>query len=132
MKRKLTALWILVSFTLLLPPFSFGEPETRYYSDRFVFRSKEVDDLTLVILNFSRGKEGEKYYGEFFGAVFTQTGWWFLEGNDKYFYKPGNLEIIQPSYFAKADGFLRRRPYSRSELIQTPSRLNIPSRATAA
>jgi len=102
MKLKLIALFF--SLVLLLPPLSFGEAETVYYSDRFVFRSKDVDDLTLVILNFSRGREGEKYYGEFFGAVFTQMGWWFLEGNDKYFYKPGNLEIIQPSYFAKAEG----------------------------
>jgi hypothetical protein len=104
MKRKHIALLTLICFTLLLPPLSFGEPETLYHSDRFVFRSKEVDDLTLVILNFSRGKEGEKYYGEFFGAVFTQTGWWFLEGNDKYFYKPGDLKMIQPSYFAKVEG----------------------------
>lgn len=104
MKPKLIARLCLISITLLLPVLSSGEPETLYYSDRFVFRSKEVDDLTLVILNFNRGKEGEKYYGEFFGAVFSQTGWWFLEGNDKYFYKPGDLQIIQPSYFAKAEG----------------------------
>ena len=83
---------------------SFGEPESVYYADRFIFRGKDVNDLTLVLLNFSRGREGEKYYGEFFGAVFAHNDWSFLEGNDKYFYKPGDLRAIQPSYFAKAEG----------------------------
>lgn len=105
MKRRYTlpstlALLILLLFTSL----SFGESETSYYSDRFIFRSKEVDHLTLVILNFNRGKEEAKYYGEFFGAVFVQHDWFFLEGNDKYFYRPGDLQIIQPSYFARAEG----------------------------
>jgi len=104
-RRAALSITLIFLISILLPLSSaFGEPETAYYSDRFIFRSKDVDNLILVILNFNRGKEEEKYYGEFFGAVFSQHNWSFLEGNDKYFYKPGDLQIIQPSYFAKAEG----------------------------
>lgn len=104
MRRRPVLLLILALFTFLSTAPSFGEQGTVYYSDRFIFRSKEVDDLTLVVLNFARGKEEVKYYGEFFGAIYARRNWWYLEGNDKYFYKPGDLRIIQPSYFAKAEG----------------------------
>ncbi len=83
---------------------AFAEPDPIYYSDRFVFRSKNVDDFILVLLTFDRGREGAKSYGEFFGAVFYKNNWAFLEGNDKYFYRPGDLQTIQPSYFARAEG----------------------------
>lgn len=106
MSLRPAILLIMMILSIFILPLraSFAEPDTIYYSDRFIFRSKEVDELTLVILNFNRGQEDGKYYGEFFGAVFTRHDWSFLEGNDKYFYKPGDLQIIQPSYFAKAEG----------------------------
>lgn len=75
-----------------------------FYSDRFAFRGKDVDDFILVLLTFDRGKEAAKSYGEFFGAVYYKNNWSFLEGNDKYFYRPGDLQTIQPSYFARAEG----------------------------
>lgn len=99
---------ILLTFVLL--PFLFvtlassAEPETRYYSDRFIFRGREIDNLVLAVFTFSRGQEDDKFYGEFFGAIFVHNEWSFLEGNDKYLYKPGDLKTIQPSYFAKAEG----------------------------
>lgn len=86
-------------------PFAHGaEPDTLFYSDRFVFLGKNIDEPLLVVTDFRRGKNGPKYYGEFFGAIFFKNKWTFLEGNDLYPYRPGDLETIQPSYFAKVTG----------------------------
>lgn len=104
MMLKRLPILIAVWTVLLSPLSSFSEPDSLYYSDRFIFRGKEIDNLFLVVMNFSRGREEEKYYGEFFGAIFAHNDWSFLEGNDKYFYKPGDLQTIQPSYFAKVEG----------------------------
>lgn len=95
---------IFVLELLLALPGGSAEPDTLYRSDRFIFRSKNVDDLALVLLSFDRGTDGVKSYGEFFGAVFYRNNWSFLEGNDKYPYRGTDLESIQPSYFAKAEG----------------------------
>lgn len=78
--------------------------ETAFYSDRFIFRSKSVDDLVIVVFSFERGKQAEGYYGEFFGAVFERNHWAFLEGNDKYAYASTDLKTIFPSYYAKIVG----------------------------
>lgn len=100
-------IWILSILCSILSGTFFhagAESDPLFYSDRFVFRSKNVDELTLIILTFERGKDGPRYYGEFFGAVYHRNSWSFLEGNDKYFYRPADLQTIQPSYFAKAEG----------------------------
>ncbi|MEC4678168.1 MAG: hypothetical protein VST69_05380, partial [Nitrospirota bacterium] len=78
--------------------------ETIFYQDRFIFRTKNVDDLFILVFAFERGRQKEGYYGEFFGAVFEQAQWSFLEGNDKYSYASSNLETIFPSYYAKVEG----------------------------
>jgi len=80
------------------------EGEASYRSDRFIFRGNDVDNFLLIILNFGRGSKEISLWGEFFGAVFYKNAWSFLEGNDKYFYRGKDLEKIQPSYFAKAEG----------------------------
>jgi hypothetical protein len=96
---------LLIAFLIFPVPFSvFAESDPVYYSDRFIFRSKNMDDFVLILLSFDRGNEGSKYWGEFFGAVFYRNNWSFLEGNDKYPYRPADLGTIQPSYFAKAKG----------------------------
>ncbi len=78
--------------------------ETLFHLDRFIFKSKDVDDLFIVVFAFERGRQKEGYYGEFFGAVFEKNRWSFLEGNDKYSYASSDLETIFPSYYAKAEG----------------------------
>ena len=104
LKQYLIRLFLI--FILIFPTAfnALAESDPLYYSDRFIFRSKNVDDFILILLSFDRGKEGTKYWGEFFGAVFYKNNWSFLEGNDKYFYRPADLQTIQPSYFAKAEG----------------------------
>lgn len=99
-------LWFLILVLLLpgtLSP-AHAESDPVFYRDRFLFRSKNVDELVLIVLTFERGREGTKSYGEFFGAVFYKNSWSFLEGNDKYLYRSADLQTIQPSYFARADG----------------------------
>ncbi|HIE65739.1 MAG: hypothetical protein ABGX83_01335 [Nitrospira sp.] len=86
------------------PPPLVGEAEASYHSDRFIFRGSDVDNFLLIILTFGRGSKEISLWGEFFGAVFYKNEWSFLEGNDKYFYRGKDLEKIQPSYFAKAEG----------------------------
>lgn len=79
-------------------------PEIVFYSDRFIFRSKGLDDLMIVVFAFERGRQEEGYYGEFLGAIFERNRWAFFEGNDKYAYASPDLKKIFPSYYAKVDG----------------------------
>lgn len=102
-RRWLSALILVFILTGTFPP-AYAESDPVFYRDRFIFRSKNLDELVLILLTFERGREGGKAYGEFFGAVFYKNSWSFLEGNDKYFYRSPDLQKIQPSYFAKADG----------------------------
>jgi len=98
---------IVFVFLLVVTPVAMaadGVEETPYYSDRFVFQGGEVDDLVLVILNFNRGQVGPKPYGEFFGALFHKGRWSYLEGNDLYPYRAGDLRNIQSSYYARVTG----------------------------
>lgn len=92
------------------PPLS-SEVQTSLHSDRFIFRSGDIDDLVMVFLTFERGKDAQRYYGEFMGAIFERNHWAFFEGNDKYTIQAKDLKIIQPSYYAsvqgtKASGFI--------------------------
>lgn len=80
------------------------ESEIAFYSDRYIFRSKTLDDLILVVLVFERGRQEEGFYGEFFGAIFERNHWAFLEGNDKYAYASSDLKNIFPSYYANVEG----------------------------
>jgi hypothetical protein len=104
LKWILIPLFVILGFIFPAAFNAFAESDLPYYSDRFVFRGKNVDDFILILLSFDRGKEGSKYWGEFFGAVFYKNTWSFLEGNDKYPYRTPDLQKIQPSYFAKAEG----------------------------
>ncbi|MFQ5597757.1 MAG: hypothetical protein ACE5GK_06865 [Nitrospiria bacterium] len=85
------------------PP-NANEEKTIFYSDRFIFRGEDIDDLHMVLMAFERGGDSEKKYGEFFGAVFEKSQWSFFEGNDKYRFVETDLTVIQPSYYAAADG----------------------------
>ncbi len=80
------------------------QAETALYSDRFIFRSKNIDDLVVVLFTFERGTHEGRYYWEFFGAVFEKNHWSFLEGNNKYISADTDLSMIYPSYYAKAEG----------------------------
>jgi len=102
-RRKLSALIFVFILSGALSS-AYAESDPVFYRDRFLFRSKNVDELVLILLTFERGREGTKAYGEFFGAVFYKNSWSFLEGNDKYIYRSADLKTIQPSYFAKAEG----------------------------
>ncbi len=75
-----------------------------FYSDRFIFRSNTLDDLTIVVFTFERGRQEEGFYGEFMGAIFERNRWAFFEGNDKYAYASSDLKNIFPSYYAKVGG----------------------------
>jgi len=81
-----------------------NEIQTSLHSDRFIFRSGDIDDLVMIFFTFERGKDAQRYYGEFMGAIFERSHWAFFEGNDKYAYKPKDLKIIQPSYYAGVQG----------------------------
>ncbi len=102
MWRALTPL--LVFAVLLVTAVGFSATDTVYYSDRFVFRSKDVNAPVLALLNFERGRDRGRYYGEFSGAIYDQNRWRHFEGNDKYPYRAGDLQTIQPSYYARATG----------------------------
>ncbi|MFQ5588916.1 MAG: hypothetical protein ACE5F7_08745, partial [Nitrospiria bacterium] len=78
--------------------------EIAFYSDRFIFRSQNLDDLVIAVFAFERGRQEEGYYGEFMGAIFERNRWAFFEGNDKYAYVSSDLKKIFPSYYAKVDG----------------------------
>ncbi len=80
------------------------EEAVSFYSDRFIFRGKDIDDLIMVVFVFERGREESRYFGQFFGAVFEKNHWSLLEGNDRYPYRPEALALIQPSYYANAKG----------------------------
>ncbi len=83
---------------------SISLDETLFYQDRFIFKNKNLDNLFIFVIAFERGRQKEGYYGEFFGAIFEQRQWVFLEGNDSYSYASSNLETIFPSYYAKVEG----------------------------
>lgn len=85
------------------PPLEKGDV-TSYHSDRFIFRGSDLDNFLLIIFTFGSGSKESRLWGEFFGAVFYNNEWSFLEGNDKYFYEGKALEKIQPSYYAKVEG----------------------------
>jgi len=61
----------------------------------------------ILLLSFDRGEQKGRYWGDFFGALFQQNRWAFLEGNDKYPYSSANLKEIQPSYYTRAEGTAR-------------------------
>ncbi len=96
----LVVIGVVLGAVLPLPAAS----EVPYYSDRFVFLGNDVNDLVLVTLNFNRGKVGQKPYGEFSGAFFRKGRWTYLEGSDIYPYRAGDLQQIQPSYYARVVG----------------------------
>ena len=75
-----------------------------FYSDRFLFRGRDIDNLLMVLFTFERGRDPSQYFGQFFGAVFEKNHWKLLEGNDKYPYQAKALDEIQPSYYANAKG----------------------------
>ncbi len=101
--RELCAI-LLPLYLLFVSSFSHAESNSAYYSDRFVFRGKDVQNLVVAVLNFDRGYDGSSYHGEFFGSVFHNHQWSFLEGNGMYRHPSKDLSIIQPSYFARATG----------------------------
>lgn len=74
------------------------------YSDRFIFRGKDVDELFLVLLNFERGLDTNRIFGEFLGAVFEKNQMAFLEGSAKYPYQSNDFKNIYPSYHTKVEG----------------------------
>lgn len=80
----------------------FGE--SVLHSDRFMFRGKDVDDLFLIFLNFERGIDTDRIFGEFLGAVFEKNQMAFLEGSTKYPYQSSDFVNIFPSYHAKVTG----------------------------
>ncbi len=80
------------------------EGGTVIYQDRFIFRGQDIDDLIMVVFTFERGRESQRYYGEFMGGIFERNHWAFLEGNDKYPYQAKDLRVIQPSYYAGVQG----------------------------
>ncbi len=98
--------WILGAVVVILWVTArvFGAEDTVYYSDRFVFLGKDVNQPVLALLKFDRGRDRGRYYGEFYGALYDQGRWRYFEGNDKYPYRPGDLQTIQPSYYARAKG----------------------------
>lgn len=81
-----------------------NEVQTSIHSDRFIFRGGDIDDLVMIFFTFERGKDAQRFYGEFMGAIFERNHWAFLEGNDKYVYQAKDLKIIQPSYYAGVQG----------------------------
>jgi len=80
----------------------FGE--TALYSDRFIFRGGDVDELFMVFLTFERGNDDNRIFGEFLGVVFEKNQMAFLEGSAKYPYQSSDFENIFPSYHTKVEG----------------------------
>ncbi len=88
----------------LPPPTTPAERDSAYRADSFTFIGNNINDLVICILNFNRGSDREAGRGEFFGSLYLNGRWRFLEGNDTYPLRGSDLLSIESFYFVKVNG----------------------------